>query len=923
MNCKFSKKALVASVLSLVLCFAMLLGTTFAWFTDKVTTGANQIISGNLEVLLLDENDQSLENSTTLFRDKNGNTSNLLWEPNATFKTLDMFVKNNGNLALKYKLILNVTGQDAAKLLEVLAVTVTVGDTTVDLDDFEGKLMPAETSDAIVITTHMDKNADESYENLKAELSLTVLATQLAAEFDSLGNDYDADAPFIPEWDGDAGELPDEQNNVITITTAEELAAFANAVNGVSSVSTYSTAGTGESFAGKTIRLAADINLGNMAWTPIGSCDTAAYFQGTFDGQGHTIYGLNVDRSTDEYMYSTAGLFGWIDAGKATIKNVVIDGATVKGSHWVGAIAGFMTGDILNCKVINSTVIGYNVNGDANGDKVGGVVGYMNTGAGRLEGNSVSNTTVIGYRDVGGVAGAVATTNSVKNNSVNKIVVAAEADYVGEIVSAKTAVVVDGTNVATEASVTKGVLVAEGVIMLAEKSYAVTDKKGLLNVNEIIQSTATGEGCGIKVTLMADIDLAGEIWRPIDKMWIEFDGNGHTISNLKAEAWKAGLFGYVGGGYIKNLTLENVDVTGAQAGAFAGAIEGTIDNCVLKGENKITYVPKHQYDDPNEALEAWGGIGAISGITQPCTVNATIAEGAVVTLDYGEIETEAPYVDVYTGYIGTNKGTVTDNGKVVVIKKATAASNEELTSAISGGATNITLTDGEYKMPSSGTTGSLTIVGTKDAVLDVTKGAYMDQANVTIKGITIKTGTDYVQDENGNKGSDYAALYSPNTTYVDCTFVGPMRVGRDGAKFINCTFTELGNDYVWTYGNDVTFEGCKFYTDGKAILIYSDGGSEVSLVSVKNCEFYSTAGATAWAIANQNCAAIEIHNYGNGVDLVTEGNTYDANFSGEWRIKTYETGKQKIVVNGVEYTTIAVDGKLMTIDADRNVTVAD
>lgn len=186
-----TKKTLLASVLSLTLCFAMLLGTTFAWFTDKVTTGANQIISGNLEVLLLDENDQSLENSTTLFRDKNGKTDNLLWEPNATFKTQDMFVKNDGNLALKYKLILNVTGADAAKLLEVLTVTVTMGDETVDIANFEGKLTPGQKSDAIVITTHMDKNADESYENLKAELSLTVFATQLDAEFDSFGTDYD------------------------------------------------------------------------------------------------------------------------------------------------------------------------------------------------------------------------------------------------------------------------------------------------------------------------------------------------------------------------------------------------------------------------------------------------------------------------------------------------------------------------------------------------------------------------------------------------------------------------------------------------------------------------------------------------------------------------------------------------------------
>lgn len=260
-------------------------------------------------------------------------------------------------------------------------------------------------------------------------------------------------------------------------------------------------------------------------------------------------------------------------------------------------------------------------------------------------------------------------------------------------------------------------------------------------------------------------------------------------------------------------------------------------------------------------------------------------------------------------------GNTYDDNMVVV------SDTKELQDALNSGDADdidLYLPAGKYEMPSSNTTGEVTISGTKETVLDVTQGAYMDSADgVTIEGVTIKTSTGKV---NGN-GSDYAALYAKDVTYVNCTFVGPMRVGRDGAKFINCTFTELGNDYVWTYGNDVTFEGCTFNTDGKAILIYSDGGNEVAQVSVKNCVFNSTKGAQASAIANQNCAAIEIHNYGNGVNLTTSGNTYDSNFSGEWRIKTYETGRTQIIVNGTEYTTIALDGKTMTIDTDKNVTV--
>ncbi len=258
------------------------------------------------------------------------------------------------------------------------------------------------------------------------------------------------------------------------------------------------------------------------------------------------------------------------------------------------------------------------------------------------------------------------------------------------------------------------------------------------------------------------------------------------------------------------------------------------------------------------------------------------------------------------------------NVSTIEHKFTKSASNEaELSGAIEAGETAIELAAGTYKMPSSPKATTIKITGTKDAVVDLTMGAYMDNASVSFEGITIKTGTGMA---NGN-GSDYAAMYTPNVTYTNCTFVGPMRVGRDGAKFINCTFTELGNDYIWTYGNDVTFEGCTFESNGKAILIYSDGGSEVSKVDVTGCIFNATTGAKAGAIANQNCAAIEIHNYGNGVNLTTSDNTVDNDFSGEWRIKTYETGKTKVIVNGVEYTQIALDGKLMTIDAEKNVTV--
>jgi hypothetical protein len=324
----------------------------------------------------------------------------------------------------------------------------------------------------------------------------------------------------------------------------------------------------------------------------------------------------------------------------------------------------------------------------------------------------------------------------------------------------------------------------------------------------------------------------------------------------------------------------------------------TIEDCVVKNVDVISYEP----------VSSWR-TGAIVGTANNghVVINNVTVENVTLTQD----GVTAEETKLYGRFVPAGTGTLVIDGAYVL----PAATQEALNNAISSGDVNISLAEGEFKMPSSGTTGEVTISGTKDTVLDVTQGAYLDQADgVTIEGVTIKTGTGMA----GGNGSDYAALYSSNVTYINCTFVGPMRVGRDGAKFINCTFTELGNDYVWTYGNDVTFENCTFNTEGKAILIYSDGGTEIAEVVVKNCTFNATKGATAWAIANQNCAAIEIHNYGHGVNLVTEGNTFDANFSGEWRIKAYESGKPQVFVNGVEYKAPALDGRIMSVDADRN-----
>ena len=207
-NKKATKRALLTSITALAMCVVMLVGTTFAWFTDTATANVNKIQAGNLDVDIVDASGNSLEGQTLYFRDKNNGT-NILWEPGATFN-LDTFkIVNKGNLAIKYEITVNgVTGSN--KLLKAIDFTVTKNGTSVDLANLKGVLLPAgktaaageevgETA-AIVISGTMKTSAGNEYKNLALDgISITVKAMQVSYEYDSNGNTYDDAADMTPD----------------------------------------------------------------------------------------------------------------------------------------------------------------------------------------------------------------------------------------------------------------------------------------------------------------------------------------------------------------------------------------------------------------------------------------------------------------------------------------------------------------------------------------------------------------------------------------------------------------------------------------------------------------------------------------------------------------------------------------------------
>ncbi len=201
MKLKSKKSALLLSFTSLLLCFAMLAGSTFAWFTDTATTGVNQIKSGKLDVDIVDENNNSLDGKSLSFKNANGG-DDILWEPGATFFTQGFKIVNKGNLALKYKVVVSGTTGDAKLLKAIKFDVVTVKDKAVDAALTEkggllpnGASAPAAENTYYYLRGHMNETANNDYQDLSLNgISITVYATQDTVEYDSFNNTYDADA---------------------------------------------------------------------------------------------------------------------------------------------------------------------------------------------------------------------------------------------------------------------------------------------------------------------------------------------------------------------------------------------------------------------------------------------------------------------------------------------------------------------------------------------------------------------------------------------------------------------------------------------------------------------------------------------------------------------------------------------------------
>ena len=213
-KCKDTKRALLISVLSVALCLAMLVGTTFAWFTDVARTGYSTITSGRLDIVLQykdGETWKSAEGKTLNFVKATGHEAEeILWEPGCTYYLPEVRVINNGTLAVKYEYDTSkfvFTGD--TKLLDALEF---VGEAEGDDPESPAILLPGKYSNPLKIGFHMKETAGNEYQGLTLTgAQIAVVATQATSESDSFDNTYDKDAQYP-----------------ISVTTGDELQTIVN-----------------------------------------------------------------------------------------------------------------------------------------------------------------------------------------------------------------------------------------------------------------------------------------------------------------------------------------------------------------------------------------------------------------------------------------------------------------------------------------------------------------------------------------------------------------------------------------------------------------------------------------------------------------------------------------------------------------------
>ncbi|MBP3496459.1 MAG: hypothetical protein J6K33_01335 [Alistipes sp.] len=358
--------------------------------------------------------------------------------------------------------------------------------------------------------------------------------------------------------------------------------------------------------------------------------------------------------------------------------------------------------------------------------------------------------------------------------------------------------------------------------------------------------------------------------------------NTVVVDNVKAINCKNGI----SFGNTASPTLTNATIT-TRAYGVRGDANASRGNLVIKNSNISAAQPvvirKVTTDGYSVALEGKN------------TLNPTGLYHVTFTSGDDGVDGVAPTVTwSISGAEGYNVFPVEEGAPIY------ASSEQQISTAISAGITEITLNEGEYVIPDSAKGKTVTFVGNGNVkVVAENDGAAegncdysLRGSTATFKNITITTTGTYFPGYAGLKG-----------TFENCTING-VYTTYDSSTFKNCTFNFSGDNYnLWTWGAaEVTLDGCTFNCDGKAVLLY---GTVNTNLTVNNCTFNDKGGLTDLK------AAIEIGNdYGTSYELIVNNatvNGFEINDKGIntgttlWANKnSMGTDKLNVVVDGVD-----------------------
>ncbi|MBQ9976031.1 MAG: hypothetical protein IJP16_05925 [Clostridia bacterium] len=424
-----TKQSLILSALSLLICASMLIGTTFAWFTDSVTSTGNKIQSGTLvlDLEMYDEDNTTADKYASIKDSKAPIFDYDKWEPGYTEVKL-LKIENEGTLALKWyaKFVSGTSVDKLANIADVIDVYVCPSETVLSMPDRNltgyknvgtlrsflntiesttyGILKPmGEAGDEayLGIALKMQESAGNEYQDKTlGAFDIQILAAQLNYEPDSFDNTYDIPAEYEPS---------SPSTPVVNVFTAADLqAALTPTVSDTTAV----------------VNLAADIQLADgETWTPL---DINPYIGGTvnkvvINGNGHTVSGLNAPLFGDVHFGGTT-----VTVNNLTLKNSkVIEQKYNAGSGAFVAYADNCDGIVLNdCHLIDSEI---SISSDFSGG-VGGLVGYCSSNL-EIKDCSVTNTKIKGdYLSAGAIVGYVSGDDTNISNIVNAKVVGCTID---------------------------------------------------------------------------------------------------------------------------------------------------------------------------------------------------------------------------------------------------------------------------------------------------------------------------------------------------------------------------------------------------------------------------------------------------------------------------------------------------------------